>query len=401
MTQQDFISALVSQCRFIVFISICAVASAQQPTATEPRAQSFPTVASHSLRDTVQLLSQRGVSLHSTFVHDLSKSPFNAHGDNSWFARYSFDLSMDLDGPKAMHWNGSSFHLDLKRHAILAGQLYEDVAEGYSNIDADSRICLYEAWVLQTIAQDRLEVQVGLIDANNTFAKLATGADFLNSSMGYDPTIMGFPTYPEPKPGIEASVNLPGSYRISGGGFQTGAGRMALVEADKKWTMKYDGAVGDVEVGYWKLREPVTMRDGEQVSSTHGYYAVVEQSIWSSENSRNGISDRKLTSFLQVGIGAYRENSFRSHLGYGLVFQSPFSRRPADSIGVAATRVRSAGDPDDSVAAKSEFVSEGYYKLALKNSVALLVDTQHFVNPGAGAHSAPFFVLTPRVVFTF
>lgn len=238
------------------------------------------------------------------------------------------------------------------------------------------------------------------MDANARFATVATAADFLNSSMGYSPTIMGFPTYPRPKPGVEVSLKLPASYRIAAGGFQTDGGEIALAAGEKRWPRGAEDTTGVAQFGYWKLRQPLMTRDGKQVSGTHGYYAVLEQGIWNHEDG-NGKSARKLNGFLQLGTGDHRENSFRSHLGCGFVLQSPFSRRPADSIGAAMTWVRLSSDPSPEGSSNGELVSEGYYKLTLKRGVALVADAQYFANPGAGVHSSSFFVMTPRVVFTF
>jgi porin len=400
MIQNGFISVWASRWCTILLIAVGAAASGQQLITPAPRDLSIPIIASHYSREALDSLGQRGVSIHSTFINDLSKSPFSTHGYRDWFSRYSFDLSVDVDGKKTMRWEGSSFHLDLKRHANVAGQMYRDVAQAYSNIDADPQMYLYEAWLLQSFAQDRVEVQLGQMDANARFATVATAADFLNSSMGYNPTIMGFPTYPHPKPGVEVSLKLPESYRIAAAGFQTDVGKMTLAAGEKRWARDGESTTGLAQFGYWKLHQPPMTRDGEQVSGTHGYYAVLEQRIWNHEGG-NGSSTRRLNGFLQLGTGDDRENSFRSHLGCGFVLQSPFSRRPADSVGAAMTWVRLSGDPSPDGSSNGELVSEEYYKLTLKSGVALVADTQYFANPGAGVHSSPFFVLTPRVVFTF
>ena len=307
---------------------------------------------------------------------------------------------MDMDGQKAIQWNGLSAHVDLKRHTNVTGRLFKDVAQGYSNIDADSQMYLYEAWMLQSLSHDRIQVQLGQIDANTKFATVVAAADYLNSSMGYSPTIVSFPTYPNPKPGFDISVNVPAGCRLVAGGFQTDLGKMAVAELDKKWTSG-SGRAGEVEFGSWHLRGPLTTRAGGHVSATHGYYAVVEQSLWNSKNSGESGRARKLTAFLQLGSGGAHLNNITSHVGFGSVLQAPFSRRPGDSIGMAATRARTAGHSNEYASANPEFVSEAYYKLAMKGGVALVEDMQYFVNPGARLHRPSFFVLTQRLVFTF
>lgn len=398
MSDQRWICVLARIC---VLIGFPAVASGQQIMSSRAQGHSIFANAGEDARRVARSLDARGISLHSIFVNDLSKSPFHSHGDHSWFSRYSVDVSTDIDGEKAMQWKGASFHLDVKRHARVSGQMYSDVAQGYSNIDADSRTYVYEAWAMQSLAHDHIEVQAGQIDANTRFATVTTAADFLNSSMGYSPTIMNFPTYPAPKPGVDVLMTIPASIRIAAGEFRVDGGRMALAEADKGWGRESGRASGDVELGYWRLQQPLITRDSEHVRGTAGFYAVLEQQLWSGSRGTDSGTGRKLTGFLQMGTGDGQENSFTSHLGFGLVLQAPFLRRTADSMGIAATQAGAAGDPDDGARAHKEIVSEEYYKLALKTNLALIVDAQYFTNPGAGGHCSPFFVLTPRLVMTF
>ncbi|HEV2134605.1 MAG TPA: carbohydrate porin [Terracidiphilus sp.] len=401
MFHQRWVSALAPVGGLALFLALGPAAMGQHSGDPAAHVRTIAAAARDDAHEAGQSLDKHGLSIHSVFVNDLSKSPISSHGDHDWFSRYSLDLSMDVDGQKAMQWKGASFHVDLKKHANVAGQMYAQVAQGYSNIDADAQMYLYETWMVQSLAQNRIEVQVGQIDANTKFAAVATASDFLNSSMGYSPTIMNFPTYPEPKPGLDVVVNLPASHRLAVGGFETDGGRMALAEGGKKWALGTKGAPGNVELGYWRLHQPLITRNDEQVTGTDGFYAVVEQQFWTPDAGADGDAGRKLTGFVQLGTGDDRENSFGSHVGLGTVLQSPFSQRMADSIGVAATQVRIAGHSDNGSRAYRETVSEEYYKLALKSNVALVVDAQYFVNPGGGAHSSPFFVLTPRLVLTF
>ena len=108
-----------------------------------------------------------------------------------------------LDGEKGFGGKGTSGFLRLKHHLNHFGEDEAGPAQGFSNIDAPSRTTLYEAWMEQRLFSDRLRVKAGKIDANSEFAAVPTAGDFLNSSMGFSPTIVGFPSYPLPKAGYQ------------------------------------------------------------------------------------------------------------------------------------------------------------------------------------------------------
>lgn len=398
MVKPGFQMASAALCALAAVLSCFGPASAaQQPAVLSFR--NVPTLADGYPRQALRSLGDHGVTLHSSLVSDLSKSPIDSDGDHDWFSRYSFDLTMDLDTEKAMRWKRASIHFDLKQHLNVAGDGYDDVAQGYSNIDANSRTTLYEAWVMQTLWNDRVQVQAGKIDANTRFATVATASDFLNSSMGYSPTIMEFPTYPEPKGGVDVAVRLPASLGVTLGGFHTSSGKMALAELGKSWASGSEETAGKVEVGYWNLREPLFTADDKEVAGTSGVYSVFEQCLWESAGTGEGSIPRSLDAFVQFGTGNAHENSFTNHLGLGMVLRAPFLRRRSDSIGAAITRLQLSSYGDDHNSA--EFVSDSYYKLAWSRSVFLVADGQYFVDPGAGAKRSPYLVLTPRLVIAF
>ena len=76
--------------------------------------------------------------------------------------------------------------------------------QAFSNIDAGDRSQVGELWYEQWLFEKRLRFKIGRLDANNEFAFVEHGAEFLHSSMGPSPTIFVLPTYPDPA----SSVNL-------------------------------------------------------------------------------------------------------------------------------------------------------------------------------------------------
>lgn len=380
----------------LLLLLLAPAALPQHDVLPSPRS-SPPWLASPAA--SLRRLTRHGIGLQYQYVHDLSKAPLGAPADHAWFGRYTWDLSASIDGRKLLGWSGLSAFVNLKQHVREFGSVYSGVSQGYSNLDADARTDLYSLWVQQNLAARRLRLKAGRIDANTDFDAVATAADFLNSSMGYSPTIMDFPTYPQPMPGGDLSVALPHGLSLAAGEFQTLHGFISVAEAARAWTTGSRQRPGRASLGFWNLREPLTRFSGVSVSASRGWYSVVEQSLWQRPLSPPDAGRQDLSAYLQLGTGDARVNPYALHLGAGAVWTSPLRRRPGDSLGLAATWVRLA--PRPAPGAHHELALETYYKWQLSRSVSLVSDTQYFRSPG-GARSAPgVLVSTPRLVVTF
>ena len=344
----------------------------------------------------------RGISFQYAAVHDLSFSPSAPSSSEQSFARYSWDLSASVDGGKFLGWQRSRGLVRLKQHVNEFGNELSGAAQLYSNIDADSRTTLYELWLEQMFWNERLRVKGGKIDANTEFAVVESAADFLNSSMGYSPTIMALPTYPEPQAGLELSMEIARHARTNLGVFKTsGAGRILLGEAAGNWSIGAGELAGRSRLGYWSLHKSMQRFDGDEIAGTQGLYGIVEQTLWRAPASTDTHVDRSITAFVQYGNGNGRENPFLYHLGAGTVVNSPLRFRPADGTGIAATIVRFSDDPDSGFDQKQEQVVEAYYRYDLGHHTAFVMDMQFFRHPG-GLHCNPNYVVaTPRLTLSF
>ncbi len=142
----------------------------------------------------------------------------------------------------------------------------------------------------------------------------------------------------------------------------------------------------------WNLNESLPRLDGAISAGSSGFYAVLEQSLWS-----RPIADgktRTLAGYLQGGTGDEQTNPYMGHLGGGLVLSGPSSRRTGDGVGIAASWVH-LGDRG------CETVVETYYKLSLGRAVSLISDLQYFMNPGGSGAQSDALVVTPRLVVAF
>jgi porin len=357
------------------------------------------TLASKS-RNLFHKINDHGLSFQAMMVYDWSKALDDGQDSGSGFGRYSIDLSMPVDGKKLLGFPGSSGLVRLKHHMRHFGELYDGAAQLYSNIDADSRTTLYEVWIEQKLWSDKFRLKAGKIDANTEFAAVQAAGDFLNSSMGYSPTIMAFPTYPEPKLGINAFVHPKANYRVGLGIFQTaGMGTLSILEPGHNWSMGRSEHPGRGSFGYWHLDGKLARFDQSQAAGTQGFYSVVEQSVWRQPLGQEG--ERLISIFLQAGWAEGRLSPFTHHLGGGAVLQGPLRKRSHDGIGMAATWVRFSSQPAAGFDLPSELTLETYYKMAIMRYVALVSDFQYLHNPGGLRTNPDCPVVTSRLVISF
>jgi carbohydrate-selective porin OprB len=141
-------------------------------------------------------LADFGITTGLVITNDFSDDVRGGAEPDSDFNRCLLDLSLTFDGHKLIGWSGGSAFVRMHSYIGENGSDYVGDAQGFSNVDDDSHTLLYELWAEQKLPGTNWRARVGKIDANTLFATVENGADFLNSSMGYSPTIMQLPTYP-------------------------------------------------------------------------------------------------------------------------------------------------------------------------------------------------------------
>jgi len=384
----------------VLSLLICLPIRAQEtPASSQSTANIDPSDDLISMsRYGLELFGQRGVSFHGQFVHDWSKDLRDRYDPAYGFGRYSLDLSATVDSEKGLGWKGGTGFIRLKQHIHEFGWSDDAAAQVYSNIDAASRTTLYEMWFEQKWMAGKLRIKGGKIDANTEFAAVENAGDFLNSSMGFSPTILAFPTYPEPKPGAVISLTGPRGYGISLGTFHSTMGTMTFAEPRRHWSLGDSELLGHFSAGYWRLDGGMTSFDGTRSSVSQGFYSVVEQGLW---RSKSGSRDQTVSTFLQFGRANGNVSPFTQHLGGGAVWQAPLASRPHDGLGIASTWAKFSQEPAARFDYDAELITEAYYKLSFGPHLSIITDLQ-FLHQPAGLRTNPdVVVFTPRLVMSF
>jgi len=346
-------------------------------------------------------LDGRGFSGNLTFVNDWSSKFAGGASSTGPINRFSLDVSLTLDTKKSVGWNGGTGFFRVKNHIGENGSDYVGDAQGFSNIDDVSRTRLYELWYEQRLAEGRFRFKGGKIDANSEFAVVRVASDFLNSSMGYSPTILALPTYPEPKPGVNAFVVPWQHYQAGTGWFRVAEGLdMLIVEGGRDWRIVHAGLDGRLSLGAWRLTGSIPCFDGDELSGTQGLYLVGEQSVWSHSRS-DPAGEQRVSVFAQYGRANGDVSRFTRHIGAGLVVNGLLDSRSHDAFGIAITTVRFTSVPEAGYQYHSEVATEAYYKVPLGRYFSLVPDIQFIHHPGGLLVQKDALVFTPRVNLSF
>lgn len=379
----------------LVILALPNPVLAQNLISRSPNLLNLTTTAKQGLHD----LNEHGISFQGVMIYDWSKS-IDAADSGPGFGRYSFDFGVPVDGKKLWGLNGSAGLIRMRNHQDNFGEDYIGAAQTYSNIDGGPRTTLYEAWIEQRLLSDKVRVKAGKIDANTEFDSVQTANDFLNSSMGYSPTIVAFPSYPEPKLGFNAFLRPTTNNAIGLGVFDTAAaGSLLIIEPGRTWSLGQTENRGHVSGGYWRLGGNLSGFDGKASAGSQGFYSVLEQTLW--RNSKPEQAERSVSGFLQLGTADGRVNPFERHLGAGTVLQGTRHKRTQDSIGVAITWVRFSTEPAASFDYRGEFILESYYKAAITKHLSFVQDFQFVHHPGGLRSNPDCPVVTPRLVASF
>ncbi len=312
------------------------------------------------------------------------------------------ETSVSLDLEKAFHWNGGRVSASL--HDYFGSDATEDLiedAQGFSNIDSSPMNRIYELWFEQTLAQGKVRFKAGRIDANTEFAYVENATEFLNSSMGFSPTILGLNTYPAPRTGGLVALKPANYLYVTLGDFRCPVhGDMAIGEVGTRWKLTNRLTPGRLAFGFWIHPHN---REGfmqDSAFGVHGYYLIAEQMLWSAHPG--AMEDtRGLRAFAQWGNADPMFSGISRHLGGGLEWVGPISRRPTDVLGVGATNVRLGQDYFQLPMSGSERSVESFYKISLRRWMSLTADLQLIEDTANSLSQTKPYVGTLRMTFSY
>lgn len=355
-------------------------------------------------------LKGHGLTIGGAYVAEFS-SVLDGGVRESGSFRNLLTIDAELDLGVAFGVEGGTVFIQyLSVNAEHGGSADSGDLQVYSNIENDRSLdVIYELWYEQMLLSDRVRIKLGKVDANSEFDYVGVAGDFANSSAGFSPTILGFPSYPDPATSVNVfatvldrgGVQLTLGYGLYDGaagvdGVRTGVRGPAgffgddrsgdyfhIGQAELRWDHAESRggvfAVGRVSAGVWHHDGEFERFDDGTESGTTGFFLTAEARLVGADDERG------LWAFGQFGWADDAVSEIAHHVGAGFVWRGPWGGRPDDSVGVYYT----LADLSDGFALNQndEHVVDVYCRVQVTPAVFVQPEVQYIVNP-AGDPSA-------------
>ncbi len=368
-------------------------------------------------------LEDRGIDFEASMVFDVVCN-FSGGIRTGTDYPHLFNLQLDLDLSKLIGLEGGEIFAlgQFEQGQDPSVNLVGDY-QGVDDIAIQSGIAqLSQLWYRQAFLENRVSVQIGLLDYYFSFASPTAGALFINNGPNYPAiTNVSVPTYPDQRFGalvdlqpvpwaqvllavydgtIPPALGAPNGEGSRGPGsfFDNTSGYFVAGEVDFEWTLS-GGRAGMLGLGGWgHTGEFATFSGGVQDGLT-GFYGYLQQTVWmADEKDPNGPA---LTLFLIGGTSEQSVNPAAWSLAGGVEWQGPIDGRPQDTAGFGFGLVRFS-DEATVVREPYECALEAFYLLQLTPWLAIQPDLQFVIDPGGGAvASSDAFVGILRVTVNF
>lgn len=313
---------------------------------------------------------------------------------------YLLALWATLKSDALLGYEGGTFFIEFESHA---GKSPTNAYVGSYNfidlIEAPNFNELYALWYKHSF-DDKGFILVGKSDACDLFTHVERVSLFFNASYTFIPTILFFPTYPNPAMSLIGSWNPFSNLTLTGGifdgslanNFQTGhAGvfghffnhlskhAFLIGEADLTWGEKFPGKLG---IGAWHSTATFRTFDGDEKKGASGPYLIFDQALWQD----TGV-------FFLFGSADEAVNIAKRYFALGFTWEC----MPDNTFGLAYTRT------DFSKYAQLEKGYEAFYEVfylwTLCDGLFLQPDYQYVVNPGGTFANASVLSLRLGIIF--
>lgn len=347
------------------------------------------------------------------------------HGGGTYTS--NLNLELNFDGATLFDWPDTIAYLDaLWLQGGLPSSFIGD-AQGVSNISAPNAVKIYEAWVQKNFMANRISLLVGRYDVNSEFYRLQSAGLFLNSSFGIGPEfsqsgVEGPSIFPSTSVGIRIAFKPAEGVVIrtavldgvpvdrpngSQGVFESGDGALIVSEVafldrpqlkttpmSGRFRLGRQAMLGEydekVAIGGWYYAATLddvseTQPNGRPVRhrGSGGFYVLADQLLYRDPDQ----PARKLTGYVQAGLGDDRVDRFGAYLGTGLTAVGLFEGRGADELGFGLAYARNGSHYVNAQrmqglpVTNAEKTIELTYLIPLNAWLALQPDLQYVITP--------------------
>ena len=355
-------------------------------------------------------LEESGISISAENVFEYS-GVIEGGLNEADSTRNLFTADLEVDTEALFNLNGGTFFVQyLSVTAESGGSGDAGDIQGYTNIENDRSLNdIYELWYQQILFNGRIRVKVGKVDANSEFAYVAplkevsAACEFTHSSAGFQPTIAGFPSYPDPAMSVNLFVtpyegeatHLTLAYGLYDGaaavdGVSTGTRGPSTFFSDKRsddyfhvtegqfaWDEVGSLPGGSLSVGGWlHTGDWATFQSGVE-DGTAGWYATIQQQLTAPDGEN---TDRGLYLFGQYGYGDDSVVEVGQVFSAGALQNGLGRFRPDDLLGIYASFADLSDDAADGFE-RDELAVEALYRFMITPAVSIQPGVQYIFNP--------------------
>ena len=291
--------------------------------------------------------------------------------------------------------------------------------QGLSNIQSDDKAQIAEVW-LETWIGEFVRVKAGKVDFNSEFAFHEIGGEFVASSAAIVPTIVAYPTFPDPATSINVFV-IPDEHWHFAAAVYDGAAADGIATGSRGPKGFFDNSDSDAyfltaEVSYaWAGGETwgagrcvfggfhhtatfATFAGGTD-DGTSGCWGSLEQRVWR-ENPADAEDGQGIGAFCSFGFADDDLAACGRAFVFGVEWQGAIPTRDHDVLGWCVCHADLSDDPGAGTP-NDETVFELLYKVALTPAVSLKPELQYILDAGgvAGASDVLVGLLRLEVLF--
>ena len=323
----------------------------------------------------------QGVKFSVTYIGEALANPSGGMRQGAVYEG-RLNLAVDVDFAKLANWQGLSFHANIFQiHGNGLSRDYVGNLLLVSSIEALPTTRLYEFWLEQKFANDRIAIRIGQLAADTEFINSSYAGVFINSSFGW-PGITainlpsGGPAPPLAVPGVRVRAKVtdeitvlaavfngdaagpgpgdPQTRNRYGLNFRLNDPPFAIGEIQYNYGTAKGSAMlpGSAKFGGWyhaglfndqrytqaglSLADPSGTGNAAQRRGDYGVYGVFEQALY----QFGGSKDRDIGIFARVSGSPNDRNLIDLYADAGITFNGPLSSRPNDKFGLGVTYAR-------------------------------------------------------------
>ncbi|MGH7029410.1 MAG: carbohydrate porin, partial [Stellaceae bacterium] len=288
-------------------------------------------------------------------------------------------LAVDLD--KAVGWRGGKLFASLYQiEGVGPTPLRVGALQDVSSFEATESTKLFDLWFEQELLGGKFSLRFGQEGADDELMLSQYAALYFNASFGFPPLLAldlpsGGPAYPLATPFVRARYQPSGEVTVIGAVYSgdpapSGAGDPELRDrhgtafrlndhtlsfAELWYAPKLLASVGapaTYKLGAWvatgsfadrlhdtiglSLADPASAGLPLQHASDHGFYAVIDQTLWKTPETGN----EEIGAFLLAMLAPADRNLSDLFIAGGIDWKGPIASRPDDTAGLAVSFAR-------------------------------------------------------------